>query len=43
LLAAGRNSNTIAVFSINQETGGLVFTGKSVNCPTPICITFQSP
>ena len=42
LLAAGRNSNTIAVFQIDPQSGGLVFTGKSVNCPTPICIEFQT-
>jgi len=41
LLAAGRNSNTIAVFHIDADTGRLIFTGKSVNCPTPICIEFQ--
>jgi 6-phosphogluconolactonase len=40
LLAAGRDSNTIAVFAIDTATGGLVFSGKIVNCPTPICIEF---
>ena len=28
------------VFRIDAETGGLIFTGKTVNCPTPICIEF---
>jgi len=42
LLAAGRNSNTISVFRIDPDTGGLIYTGKTVNCPTPICIEFQS-
>ncbi len=43
LLAAGRNSNTISVFRVDLESGGLVYSGKTVNCPTPICITFASP
>jgi 6-phosphogluconolactonase len=43
LLAAGRNSNTISVFRIDPQTGGLIYTGKTVNCPTPICIEFQPP
>jgi 6-phosphogluconolactonase len=42
LLAAGRNSNTIAIFRVDAEHGGLIFTGKTVNCPTPICVEFQS-
>lgn len=41
LLAAGRNSNTISVFRIDPQSGGLIYTGKTVNCPTPICIEFQ--
>ncbi len=40
LLAAGRNSNTISVFRIDPQTGGLIYSGNTVNCPTPICITF---
>jgi 6-phosphogluconolactonase len=43
LLAAGRNSNTISVFRIDPQTGGLIYTGKTVNCPTPICIELQPP
>ncbi len=42
LLVAGRDSNTISVFEINPDTGGLVFTGRVVNSPAPICIEFQS-
>jgi len=42
LLAAGRNSNTISIFRVDAETGNLIYTGKTVNCPTPICIEFQS-
>jgi 6-phosphogluconolactonase len=42
LLAAGRNSNTISVFRIDSETGGVIYAGKTVNCPTPICIELQS-
>lgn len=43
LVAAGRNSNTLAVFHIDLDTGGLIYTGKTVNCPTPICVEFQPP
>ena len=43
LLAAGRNSNTISVFRTDPQTGGLIYTGKTVNCPTPICIEFPPP
>ena len=41
LLAAGANSNTIAVFAIDQETGELSFTRGDVwNVPGCICILF---
>lgn len=41
LLAAGADSNTISVFTINQTTGELTFKPKSiVNVPGPICILF---
>jgi 6-phosphogluconolactonase len=41
LIAAGRNSNTLTVFSIDQENGNLIWTGKTVQCPTPICVHFD--
>jgi 6-phosphogluconolactonase len=40
LLAAGRDSNTISLFRIDAETGSLVYTGTTVNSPSPICIAF---
>lgn len=40
LIAAGRYSNTLSVFSINQETGGLLFSGNIANVPAPICLEF---
>ena len=42
LLAAGRDSNTIAVFDINSETGELTYTRTMVMVPTPICVLFGS-
>jgi 6-phosphogluconolactonase len=42
LLAAGRDSNTISLFRIDAETGSLVYTGTTVNSPSPICIEMQA-
>jgi len=41
LLAAGRDTNTIAVFRVDAKTGGLEYSDKSVNSPAPICIVMQ--
>ncbi|MCB1228723.1 MAG: lactonase family protein [Verrucomicrobiae bacterium] len=42
LLAAGADSNTIAVHAIDQETGRLTFQrGNVINVPSPICILFK--
>ncbi len=42
LLAAGRHSNTVSVFEIDQNTGELAFQRQSsVNVPAPICILFK--
>jgi 6-phosphogluconolactonase len=41
LLAAGRDSNTISLFRIEAQTGELVYTGTTVNSPSPICIELQ--
>lgn len=38
MIVAGRYSNTLSVFKIDQETGGLLFHGKIVNVPAPICV-----
>ena len=39
LLAAGKHSNTIAVFEIDHQ-GKLEFTRQVVNMPAPICVVF---
>ncbi len=38
LLAAGRDSNTVAVFSIDGETGALQWTLESDYVPAPTCV-----
>jgi len=41
LLAAGADSNTIAVHALDQESGKLTFQrGHVINVPSPICILF---
>ena len=41
LLAAGADSNTVAVHRVNQTTGELTYQTKGViNVPSPICIVF---
>lgn len=41
LLAAGADSNTIAVHAVDQETGRLTYQrGHVINVPSPICILF---
>jgi 6-phosphogluconolactonase len=41
LLAAGADSNTVAVHAIDQQSGALTFRTKGViNVPAPICILF---
>jgi 6-phosphogluconolactonase len=42
LLAAGLFSNTIAVFDVNQQTGGMVFRNVIVNSPAPMCVEVQA-
>jgi 6-phosphogluconolactonase len=41
LLAAGQTSGTVTVFSIDEQTGRLAFTGTSVAVPSPVCIAFR--
>ena len=43
LLAAGRDSNNIAVFEIDGETGELTYTLTMATVPTPICVTIGTP
>jgi 6-phosphogluconolactonase len=41
LLAAGADSNTVAVHRVNQQTGELTYQTKGIiNVPAPICILF---
>lgn len=41
LIAAGAHSNTLSVFSVDEESGELTFLPRSpVNVPGPICIVF---
>ena len=40
LLCACRDSNRIEIYSINQETGQLTLTDKSIDIPAPVCISF---
>ena len=40
LLCACRDSNRIEIYSINQETGQLTLTDKSIDIPSPVCICF---
>ena len=41
LLAAGADSNTVAVHAVDQETGKLTYQrGNIINVPSPICILF---
>ena len=42
LLAAGRHSNTLAVFEIDQDSGELTYARQIVNLPAPICVLFQN-
>jgi 6-phosphogluconolactonase len=43
LLAANQDSDTIVTFRIDQKKRTLEPTGRVVECPTPVCITFVSP
>lgn len=42
LVAAGLFSNTVAVFDIDQESGGMVFRNTIVNSPAPMCVEVQA-
>ncbi len=41
LLAAGQLSNTLGLFSVESDSGRLVFQQTSVFVPTPICVLFD--
>jgi 6-phosphogluconolactonase len=40
MLVADQNSNNLAVFSRDVATGKLANDGKSIFCPTPMCVLF---
>ena len=40
LIAGNQDTDNVAVFRIEPETGRLEFTGQSVYVPTPVCIAF---
>jgi 6-phosphogluconolactonase len=42
LFAANQDSNNIAVFRIDAQTGHLTDTGVVLDVPSPVCITFVS-
>lgn len=43
LMAANQDSNSVVVFRIDPRTGGLTLTGKTLDVPFPVCITFAAP
>ena len=44
LLAAGADSNTVAVHQVDAQTGELTYQTKNIiNVPSPICILFVKP
>ncbi len=40
MVVAHQDTNSAAVFSVNQETGRLSFTGKKVSVGAPVCVRF---
>ena len=40
LITGGQNSNDLAIFRINSETGALTKTGDNIPCPSPMCYVF---
>lgn len=42
LLAAGQKSNTVAVFSLDSETGELDYSDVRVEVDSPVCVRFAS-
>lgn len=40
LLCACRDDNRIEIYSIDAEDGSLIFSGKSIEIPAPVCIQF---
>lgn len=40
LITGGQNSNDIALFSIDAESGALMKAGDNIPCPSPMCYVF---
>lgn len=41
LIAAGQDSNTLATFEVDSDSGRLVYNRQCLNAPNPICVLFQ--
>lgn len=40
LLVANQNTDEIVIFKIDKQTGSLIDTGKRINVPNPVCLTW---
>ena len=40
IIAAGQDSNTLASFEVDADTGRLTYNRNSINVPNPICVLF---
>ncbi|MBM3459930.1 MAG: hypothetical protein FJX77_15525, partial [Armatimonadetes bacterium] len=43
LLAANQDTDNVAVFRINQQSGELTPTGQVLSVPVPVCVKFMLP
>jgi 6-phosphogluconolactonase len=41
IIAAGQDSNTLASFEVNADTGTLTYNRNCLNVPNPICVLFS--
>ncbi|MFZ4764685.1 MAG: lactonase family protein [Roseimicrobium sp.] len=42
MITAGQNSNSVAVFAIDQETGKITPTGQTAEVGAPVCVRFMT-
>jgi 6-phosphogluconolactonase len=42
LLVANQDTDNIKIFTWNEETGALQFTGKTIEMPNPVCLVWSS-
>ncbi|HNT88681.1 MAG TPA: beta-propeller fold lactonase family protein, partial [Candidatus Hydrogenedentes bacterium] len=40
LIAANQATDTVVIFRIDPDTGGLSLAGTPVSVPTPVCVAF---